>query len=181
MDHAKSLVPPSTPSMMNMLPATEKGSRFVGICMHMRTPVVPCMYASLSMMCEPCAGALWKQSVQWATALGPILLDGARHLPILQRICMFVKLAENQCSQPSCTLVLHDIWRPYLDSLSGSLHGFQPQGFFFIVPWWAQYFPMWRTAFELGDAEFPLSAKKKTEKGLCYVGPGGRQLGGISF
>ena len=54
MEHAKSLMPPSTPSMMNMLPATEKGSRFVGICMHMRTPVVPCMYASPSMMREPC-------------------------------------------------------------------------------------------------------------------------------
>ena len=47
-------MPPSTPSMMNMLPATEKGSRFVGICMHMRTPVVPCMCASPSMMCQPC-------------------------------------------------------------------------------------------------------------------------------
>ena len=28
MDHAKSLMPPSTPSMMNMQPATGKGSRF---------------------------------------------------------------------------------------------------------------------------------------------------------
>ena len=112
MDHAKSLMPPSTPSMMNMLPATEKGSRFVGICMHMRTPVVPCMYASPSMMCQPCARALWEQSVQGPTVLGPILLDGARHLPILQRICMFAKLAENQCTQPSYTLVLHDICHP---------------------------------------------------------------------
>ena len=71
--------------MMNMLPTTEKGSRFVGICMHMCTPVVLRMYASPS------------------------------------------------------------------------------------------------TAFELGDAEFLLSSKKKTEKGLCYVGIGGRQLGGTSF
>ena len=95
MDHAKSLMPPSTPPMINMLRATEKGSRFVGICMHMRTPVVPCMYASPSMMCQPCAGALWEQSAQGPTVRGPILLDGARHLPILQRICMFAKLAEN--------------------------------------------------------------------------------------
>ena len=93
MDHAKSLMPHSSPSMMNMLPPTEKGSRFVGICMHMRTPIVPCMYASPSIMCQPCAGALWEQSVQGS--LGPILLDGARHLPILQRICMFAKLAED--------------------------------------------------------------------------------------
>ena len=109
MDHAKSLMPPSTPSMMNMPPTTEKGSRFVGICMHMCTQVVLRMYASPSMMCQPCAGALWEQSVHGPSVLGPILLDGARHLPILQRICMFAKLAENQCTQPSCTLVLHDI------------------------------------------------------------------------
>ena len=70
---------------------------------------------------------------------------------------------------------------PYLDSLSASLRRFRPQGFFFIVPCWAQYCPMWRTAFELGDAEVPLSSKKKPEKGLCYVGIGGRQLGGNSF
>ena len=76
----------------------------------MRTPGMPCMYASPSMMCQPCAGALWEQSVQGS--LGPILLDGARHLPILQRICMFAKLAEDHYSQPSCTLVLHDICQP---------------------------------------------------------------------
>ena len=70
---------------------------------------------------------------------------------------------------------------PYLESLSGSLRRFRPQAFFFIVPCWAQYCPMWRTAFQLGDTEFPLSAKTKTEKGLCYVGTGGRRLGGILF
>ena len=112
MDHAKSLMPPSTLSMMNTLPATQKGSRFVGIGMHMRTPIVPCMYASPSMMCRPCAGALWEQSVQGPTVLGPISFDGARHLPILQWICMFAKLAKDQCTQPSCTLVLHDICQP---------------------------------------------------------------------
>ena len=51
-------MPPSTTSMMNMLPAIEKGSRFVGIGMHMRTPVVPCMCASPSMMCQPCGNNL---------------------------------------------------------------------------------------------------------------------------
>ena len=79
---------------------------------------------------------------------------------------------------PSCSTTYAS---PYLDSLSGSLRRFWPQGFFFIVPCWAQYCPMCRTAFELGEAEFPPSAKTKTEKGLCYVGTGGRQLGGISF
>ena len=79
---------------------------------------------------------------------------------------------------PSCCTTYAS---PYFDSLSGSLRRFRPQGFFFIVPCWAQYCPMWRTAFELGDAEFPLSAKKNSEKGLCYVGTGGPQLGGLSF
>ena len=112
MDHAKSLMPPSTPSMMNMLPTTEKRFGFVGICMHMCIPVALHMYASPSMMFQPCAGALWEQSVQGPTVLGPILFDGARHLLILQLICIFAKIPENQCTQPSCTLVLHDISQP---------------------------------------------------------------------
>ena len=81
---------------------------------------------------------------------------------------MFAKLAKDHCNQPYCTLVLHNICQPLpsdLDSLSGSLRRFQPQGFFFILPCRAQYCPMWRTAFELGDAEFPLSAKKKLRRG----------------
>ena len=56
--------------------------------------------------------ATWEQSVRGPTVLGPILLDGARHLPILQRICMFAKLAETHCTQPSCTLLLHNIRQP---------------------------------------------------------------------
>ena len=76
--------------------------------MHMCTQVVLCMYASPSMMCQPRG----KQSVRGPTVLGPILLDGARHLPILQRICMFAKPAENHCTQPSCTLLLHNICQP---------------------------------------------------------------------
>ena len=56
--------------------------------------------------------ATWEQSVRGPTVLGPILLDGARHLLILQRICMFVKPAENHCTQPSCTLLLHNICEP---------------------------------------------------------------------
>ena len=55
--------------------------------------------------------AMWEQS-PGPTVIGPILLDGARHLPILQRICMFAKLAKDHCNQPYCTLVLHNICQP---------------------------------------------------------------------
>ena len=78
------------PSMMNMLPATEKGSRFVGNCMHMCTPVVPCMYASPSMMREPCGNNLSKAYcsrpyfVGWSQASLPYS-NGSACLPNLPK------------------------------------------------------------------------------------------------
>ena len=152
----------------------------VPICSYLHAHVYP---GCALYVCIPLddVSAMWERSVRGPTFSGPILLNGARHLPILHRICMFAKRADNPRTQPSCNLLLHDICHPHLDSLSGSLRRFRPQGFFFIVPCWAQYCPMWRTAFELGDAEVPLSSKKKPEKGFCYVGIGGRQLGGNSF
>ena len=103
MDHAKSPMPPSTPSMMNMLLATEKGSRFVGICMHMCTPVVPCMYASPSMICEPCAGALWEQSVHGAYCFRPYFVGWSQaspHTPTDPHVCQ-------TCGKPVHSALLH--------------------------------------------------------------------------
>ena len=84
-----------------------------------------------------------------------------------------LNLPKTTAISPTSPLCCTTYASPYLDSLSRSLRRFWPQGFFFILPCWAQYCPMWRTAFELGAAEFPLLAKKKAEKGLCYVGTGG--------
>ena len=105
--------------------------------------------------------AMWEQSVQglllWALfcwmepGISPYS-NGAACLPNLPKTTPI---------SPTAPLCCTTYASPYLDSLSGSLRRFRPQGFFFILPCWAQYCPIWRTAFELGDAEFPLSAKKK--------------------
>ena len=81
--------------------------------------------------------------------------DGSTCLP---------NLPKTSAISPTAPLCCTTYASPYLDNLSRSLRRFRPQGFFFIVPCWAQYCPMWRTAFELGDAEFPLSAKKKLRR-----------------
>ena len=83
----------------------------VPICRYLHAHVYP---GCALYVCIPFddVSAMWEQPVRGPTVLGPILLDGARHRPILQRICMFAKLAENQCTQPPCTLLLHDICLP---------------------------------------------------------------------
>ena len=88
MEHAKSLMPPSTPSMMNMLPATEKGSRFV----------VPCMYASPSMMCQPCGNNL-----SMAYCSRPYFVGWSKaspHTPTDLRVC-------RTCRRPVQSALLH--------------------------------------------------------------------------
>ena len=83
----------------------------VPICRYVHAHVYPSCALYVCITFDD-VSAMWEHSVRGPTLLGPILLDGAKHLPILQRICMFAKLAENHCTQPSCTLLLHDICPP---------------------------------------------------------------------
>ena len=74
----------------------------VPICRYLHAHVYP---GCALYVCIPFddVSAMWEQSVRGPTVLGPILLDGARHL---------AKRPENHFTQPSCTLLLHDICQP---------------------------------------------------------------------
>ena len=177
MDHAKSLMPPSTPSMMNMLPAPEKGSRFVGICMHMRTPVVPCMYASPSMMCQPSGNNLSRAYCSRPYFVG--WSQASPHTPTDLHVCQ-------TCRRPVHSALLHPsaarhMPAPTLTACLGHCANSGPKVSFSLCL-------AGRSTVQCGGLHLSwvmqnshCQPKKKTQKGLCYVCTGGRQLGGISF
>ena len=165
------------PSMMNMLPATEKGSRFVGICMHMRTPVVPCMYASPWMMRQPCGNNLSRAYCSRSYFVG--WSQASPHTRTDVHVCQ-------TCRRPVHSALLHPSAARHMPAptlIACPCHGADsgPKVSFSLCL-------AWRSTFQCGGLHLSCvmqnshcQPKKKLRMGFCYVGSGGAQLGGISF